>query len=279
MTYIKLPFRCLYNIALLLGLLTCHAAHGQAMSHPAPTPCDSARAFQVEWGFYEPLTDSLQRVLVAKTDSVIGVLPELAQLWKTELRARVLDTRIPRCATKDLSVLLLDQPKTIYAYILIYPYGFEIRRNSYLGHRPERLSSLRINWRKPLAAHRWWEEVIDPQTQTITKRTNFTDPPEIATISTEAGSITAIEVKRGDQLYGMQYSRANGQDRFQLVYPWTTEPRILNLADPQDALVWKKAGKEFFQIAFNVYFRLPAPLLEFGSPAEPSLIYNNPFVE
>jgi hypothetical protein len=93
----------------------------------------------------------------------------------------------------------------------------------------------------------------------------------------DGGRILAIERYRDDLRVGLQYLRGKDKDQFRYVDPRTRIARTLHLDLPEDQAIWQREGKAFYNEAFNFYFRLPEPLLEFAPPAEKQMRYRNPF--
>jgi hypothetical protein len=279
MTCLNKSACCFYSLVLTLALIASGSASAQTVPSAAMTPCDSVQAINLKWEFKKPPTDSLLHVVVGMVDTTIGDLPEFAAFWKSELRARILDTRAVRCPKN--TTVALHLPRTVYAYIAIARVGFEIQFNVYRGQVLERGTKLRYFWDMPAAAVTWSEESLDFKAHTYTKRSNSTFGllPESLTISAEADKITRIEVKSGERQTGLQYSLVDGKEHFILPDIWGTKFRELNPKDPKDVEAWKIEGEKLYRRAFTNYFRMPASMSEFSFSFEATMQYKSPFVE
>lgn len=263
---------------LQIFLLGASTAQAQPLYLPPPTICDSLLPINLTWTTYIPVTDSLLAVMVTKTDQAISTLPEMAELWKNDLRGRVLDKKALRCP--DKGAIDVGLPYVMHASVEFNRDGFRVRRDAYRNGKLERHSIMDMDWDQPGAEFRWTEDVIDASTQRIIKRDNYrAGVLEEIIISTAEGRITAIEYWLGGRLKGLQYASVKGQDRFSYSDPVSGRSRVLDLQKPDDLKIWRSEGHFFYLQAYNGYFRLPAPLLEFAPPHESKAKYKNPFVE
>jgi hypothetical protein len=268
------PNHLLPTLALAL-LLCCFAKlAAQPGWSPPPTPCDTLRPINLSiWTDTVHVSHLISRLTV-KLDTALGMMPGLEKLWGTALRAMVLDSNRMRCPDH----FSVDLPEVTHAKLFIYTEGFSLRATSHqLGLlRSHRYISLQ--WHQDAAQAIWKEEILDHNAPAIIRRSSD-DGSGIATsvLKIDSGRIVEIARYRDDLRVGLQYLYRKGKDVFSYAEPGSHTARKLYLDRPEDQAIWQREGKAFYDEAFNFYFRLPAPLLEFAPPAERKTRYQSPF--
>lgn len=264
---------------LLLTLLFGATAQAWAQPgwSPTPTPCDTLRPVNLHWRRTDTdITTQLVHRIVERLDSAVGAMPDLDKLWRNSLRAMVLDSTAIRCP--DDGFVAVDLPEVTHVTLDIQQDGLLLQLNAYqsgklVAHRYLALLSLQA----PAEAV-WQEEILDDKTLAYhRRRSDFAGGTEAIVVITRHDHIWRIERYRNDQRVGLQYASRKGKDVFHYVEPGSLKARKLHLDRPKDQAIWQREGKAFYDEAFNFYFRLPEPLLEFGTPVARTMTYSNPF--
>ncbi len=242
-----------------------------------PTPCDTLRPINLHWRQSEvAITPQLVRHVVARLDSAVSVMPSLDNLWQSTLRAMVLDSTAIRCP--ELGCVSVELPEVTHATLDIHDGGVLLQVSAYEAGKRTAHRYLSLLWVQAPGQAVWEEEILDHQAQTILQRRSD-DGSGVATlvIATDQDRIVEIQRYRDDQRVGMQYLSRKGKDVWRYVVPGAHTGRTLYLDRPADQAIWQREGNAFYNEAFNFYFRLPEPLLAFGTPAARSMTYESPF--
>ena len=266
------------HLLLTLALLLCFAGRLAAQPgwSPPPTPCDTLRPINLTWWTDTVTTHHTVKRMAEKLDSAVGMMPDLDQLWHSALRAMVLDSTAMRCP--DHGFVSVDLPEVIHAQLSINTRAFLLQVSTYEAGLLTSHRYLSLQWNQDPAKAIWKEEILDDKASAIIRRSSD-DGSGIATIVVKIDSSRIGEIARyrDDLRVGLQYAHRNGKDVFSYVEPGSHTARTLDLRRPEDQAIWQREGKAFYDEAFNYYFRLPEPLLEFGTPAARKMVYRSPF--
>lgn len=276
MTMLDHSRRRLLGFAICLLLLGAPSAIAQT-APPEYPPCPATEAVNLMWYLRKPLTDSLLHNMVARTDSLLDQFqfPEFAAVWRSDIRARVLDKTAPRCGFND--TLSLRLPTTTVVKIAIGKSGFEFDFSIFRGQTRIHWNKINVYAKRSLAEIHWKEEVLDLKAKTILMRGNFDDPPETILITTDGDKITAIEVKRAGKYYGLQYVDVGGQPHFYLPQYYAPDLKAVHPEDSKDAATFQYEGNLLYRKAFQSYYPMPEAMQSFALPFEAKILYKRPF--
>jgi hypothetical protein len=264
----------------LLGLATCLLLLGtpSTFAQAAPPeypPCAATEGVNLMWYLRKPLTDSMLHNMVARTDSLLDQFPVFAAVWRSDVRARVLDKTAPRCGFND--TLTLHLPKTTVVKIAIGKSGFEFDFSTFLGQTRIQWNQFSVYAKRSLADIHWKQEVLDMQAKTILMRSNFSDPPETILIGTDGDKITSIDVKRAGKHYGLQYLDVSGEPSFYLPQYDSPDLRAVHPEDSKDAAIFQHEGSLLYRKAFQSYYPMPKAMQSFAFSFEATIPYQRPF--
>jgi hypothetical protein len=96
---------------------------------PPPTPCDTLRSINLTWRTITAITQQLVNRIVARLDSAVAAMPDLDRLWRTALRAMVLDSTAMRCP--DDGFVSVDLPEVTHVVLDIHQEGVLLQLNAY----------------------------------------------------------------------------------------------------------------------------------------------------
>jgi hypothetical protein len=271
------PNHLLPTLALALLLCCFGKLAAQPGWSPPPTPCDTLRPINLTWRT-DTVTTQMVTQVVARLDSAVGAIPDLDRLWRTALRAMVLDSTAMRCP--DDGFVSVDLPEVTHVVLDIHREGLLLQLNAYQSGKQVAHRYLSLLSQQAPAEAVWQEEILDYKTLAyIRRRSDFAGGTEAIVVITRHDNILRIDHYHNNQRAGLQYASRKGKDVFLYLEPGSLKARKLNLRRPEDQAIWQREGKAFYDEAFNFYFRLPEPLLEFGTPAARKMIYSSPFVE
>lgn len=267
--------------ALLLTLLFSAVVQAWAQPGwtPTPTPCDTLRPINLHWRQTDTdVTPQMVHRIVARLDSAVGTMPDLDKLWQSSLRALVLDSTAMRCP--DDGFTSVNLPEVTHVILDIQQDGLLLQLNAYQSGKLVAHRYLSLLSQQAPAEAVWQEEILDYKTLAyIRRRSDFAGGTEGIVVITRHDHILRIERYRNAQRVGLQYASRKGKDVFRYVEPGSLKAQKLNLRRPEDQAIWQREGKAFYDEAFNFYFRLPEPLLEFGTPVARTMTYSNPFAD
>lgn len=265
--------------ALLLTLLFSAAVQAWAQPgwSPTPTPCDTLRPVNLHWRQTDTdITTQLVTRIVTRLDSAVGVMPDLDKLWHSSLRAMVLDSTAMRCP--DDGCVAVDLPEETHVTLDIQQDGLLLQLNAYQSGKQVAHRYLSLQSQQAPGEAAWQEEILDYKSLAYIRRcSDFAGGTEAIVVITRHDKIMRIDRYRNAQRVGLQYACRKGKDVFLYVEPGSLKARKLQLNRPEDQAIWQREGNAFYNEAFNFYFRLPEPLLEFGTPAARTMTYSNPF--